>query len=214
MLVDLSHPITAGMPVYPGDPDVSVESALTLEDDGVNVALLQLGTHTGTHLDAPAHVIAGGKTVDQLDLDLLDGPATVLTVPNPGSAALAARPIRLVELDWLPEQLTQIVCIATGWDQYFDDGWRTRHPFLDPELAEILWQRGARVLGVDTLNPDPTSEHSVDMPVHEFWLGNDGVIVENLRGLTLLPAQVHMSLLPLNLQGLDGSPVRAVARPI
>ncbi|GAA2041302.1 cyclase family protein [Yaniella flava] len=213
-LLDLSHPLRTGMPVYPCDPQVSTTAALKLEDDGAAVTHLQFGTHSGTHLDAPAHTVPHGRTVDQLDLERLVGAAYVLQVRTEHTAGIAAQVIRHEDVDPLPEELPGIVCIATGWDQYFYEELREQHPFIAPELAHELWQRGARVLGVDTLSPDPTSDEAHQVPVHDFWLGNDGVIVENLRRLTVLPQQVWMSVLPLNVEGLDGSPVRAVARPL
>ena len=211
-LVDLSHPITAGMPVYPGDPEVAVEPALSLAEDGAQVSKVTLGTHTGTHLDAPAHVVADGRTVDQLALDLLHGPAYVVQIRTTDLQALRGRPLGLEDLAALPERLPAIVCVATGWDQYFHDPAREDHPYLSIEVVHTLWQKGARVLGVDTLSPDATAQDTTDNPVHEFWLGHDGIIVENLTGLTKLPAHVQMSILPLSLAGLDGSPVRAVAQ--
>lgn len=210
-LIDLSHPISHGMRVYPGDPAVAITPAATLAADGANVSLLHLGSHTGTHLDAPSHMVPGGRTVDHLDLNLLQGTAHVLRARTTDAAALRDKAIGVHELAPLPDQLPHIVCIATGWDQYFHDPSYEQHPHLTLELARTLWQKGARVLGVDTLSPDPTSPTASSTPVHEFWLGNDGVIVENLTGLIHLPARVHMALYPLPLAGLDGSPVRAIA---
>ena len=207
-IFDLSHSISTGMPVYPGDPRVAIHPALSIETDGTNVAHLRLGTHTGTHLDAPSHTVAGGRTVDQLELELLHVPACILALRE---EPLAVQSIDIQDIESLPNKLPTIVCIAMGWDQYFHTPQRERHPFISLDLAEALWQRGARVLGVDTLSPDPTSSTSHEFPVHDFWLGNDGVVVENLRNLTVLPGRVHMSILPLRLTGLDGSPVRAIA---
>ena len=62
-LVDLSHPIRDGMPVYPGDPEVSIGPALTVDADGVDVARIRMGSHTGTHIDAPSHTVRGGRTM-------------------------------------------------------------------------------------------------------------------------------------------------------
>lgn len=210
-LFDLSHPIETGMPVYPGDPHVSIDAVSTVSTDGANVSSLRLGSHTGTHLDAPSHVVDGGRTVDQLHLELLHGPAHILQADHQQRTMLKSQALQLADFEPLPAQLPYIVCIATGWDQHFHTPLREQHPYLSIELAQALWKRGARVLGIDTLSPDPTAVQPQTFPVHEFWLGQDGIIVENLRGLVQLPFQVNMSLLPLNIRGVDGSPVRAVA---
>ena len=207
-LFDLSHPLTPGMPVYPADPEVSFTPDLTIAPDGVAVTAIAMGTHTGTHLDAPAHIDPDGLTVEQLELELLHGPAHIVQLLHPPQPAA---PIRLKDLNHLPDQLPKIVCVATGWDRYFHDPMSQQHPYLDPALVKLCWQRGARVLGIDTWSPDPSSPTSGDLAVHHFWLGNGGIIVENLRNLTALPDQVQMSLLPLPLTGCDGAPVRAIA---
>ncbi|MBL3699640.1 cyclase family protein [Leucobacter luti] len=218
-LIDLSQPIHDGMPVYPGDPAVSARPALTIARDGVAVAELALGSHTGTHLDAPAHVIPGGRTVDQVPLDWLVGPAVILRALGAGPATrIDAAAIE----GEIPPVLPTIVCVETGWDRHYGQPAMLRHPFLCSGLAKVLWQRGARVLGVDTLSPDPTEllepraagapgEGSV-LPVHRFWLGGGGAIVENLRGLHRLDREPELSLLPIAVAGGDGAPVRAVAR--
>ncbi|MFC5338961.1 cyclase family protein [Leucobacter denitrificans] len=204
--VDLSHPIATGMPVYPGDPEVAIEHALTIDTDGVAVDQLSLGSHSGTHLDAPSHSIVGGRTVDELSLEQLWGRARVLRASvDPGSE------IGVADLE-IPDRLPGIVVVSTGWDAYFGTSAAIEHPNISLDLAKLLWSRGARVLGVDTLSPDATGSEVLDMPVHEFWLGNDGVIVENLRGLGAIPDEVEVSMLPLRLAGVDGSPVRVVAR--
>lgn len=206
--IDLSHPVTTGMPVYPGDPQVSIKRGLTIATDGVAVDVLELGSHSGTHLDAPSHSIAGGRTVDQIPLEMLWGDARILRVRAVRGAEIGVGDISV------PDSLPRIVCVATGWDKHFGAPSATEHAYISSELAELLWERGARVLGVDMLSPDPTSKPSLGMPVHEFWLGNDGVIVENLIGLEQVPDIVELSLLPIRLAGVDGSPVRAVARVV
>lgn len=223
-LIDLSHPLESGMPVYPGDPEVSLSPALRIADDDVAVSRLDLGSHAGTHLDAPAHVVGGGATVDQLPLEWLFGRATVLQCPQTEARLLRVDDVGAL-IDAPPSggtrpRLPFIVCLATGWDQRFGTASMVEHPAVSLGLAQYLWARGARVLALDTLSPDPTSgQHETEgatsssaMPVHEFWLGNGGVIVENLLGLTRLPGVVELSLLPLRIRGGDGSPVRAVAR--
>lgn len=208
--VDLSHSVRSGMPVYPGDPEVTFRTALSIPADGVAVERLEMGSHTGTHLDAPAHSIVGGRTADEIALELLWGEACVVRI----AAARAGTMITAADAPDLPARLPRIVCIATGWDAHFGAPEGLTHPYLNRGFAELLWERGARVLCVDMLSPDATESESkpAGMPVHEFWLGNDGVIVENLRGLAEVPDQIELSVLPLRLDGIDGSPVRAVAR--
>ncbi|WP_309065560.1 cyclase family protein [Microbacterium sp.] len=208
-LRDLSHPIRDGMMVYPGDPAVSVGPALTLAADGVAVARIGMGSHTGTHVDAPAHTVPGGRTMADVHLDELVGDAVVLRVPT----AAEGRPYGWDELvceGGVPPELPPIVIIDTGWARWFGGERALRHPFLRPDAVRELMRRGMRVLGVDTLSPDPTDAASVDFPVHEVVLGGDGLIVENLRGLEDLPPRVRVGFFPLRLDG-DGAPVRAVA---
>ena len=207
---DLSHPIASGMQVYPGDPGVHLEPALELERDGAAVTRLELGSHTGTHVDAPAHTVAGGRTMADVSLDELVGDALVLRVPGLSDGATYG----LDELGSdgaLPERVPPIVVIDTGWARHFGTTRALRHPALDPDAARSLVARGMRVLGVDTLSPDPTdAAGTTDFPVHEVVLGGDGLIVENLTGLDGMPSHARIGFFPLRL-GVDGAPVRAVA---
>ncbi|WP_237739258.1 cyclase family protein [Microbacterium yannicii] len=209
MLRDLSHPIRDGMMVYPGDPGVSIGSALSLQSDGVAVARLDMGSHTGTHVDAPAHTVPGGRTMSDVSLDELVGDAIVLRVP--GAAVNARYEWGDFDVDGgIPESLPAIVIIDTGWAQWFGDERALRHPSLDADAARELLRRGMRVLAVDTLSPDPTDRSNGAFPVHEVVLGGDGLIVENVCGLEGLPTRVRVGFFPLRLEG-DGAPVRGVA---
>ncbi|MFE7846551.1 cyclase family protein [Microbacterium sp. NPDC057407] len=210
-LIDLSHRIEDGMPVYPGDPAVHIRHALALASDGVAVDELQFGTHTGTHVDAPSHTVAGGRTMADVRLDELVGEALVIHVGGLGGREVC---------DWhrlddaaggLPESVPPIVLVNSGWARWFpDDERRARHPSLAADAARELVARGMHVLGVDMLSPDPTGADDDAFPVHEAVLGADGLIVENLRGLEQLPHRIRVGFFPLRLGG-DGSPVRAVA---
>lgn len=220
-LVDLSHPITAGMQVYPGDPMVGITPALTLESDGVAVAHLSLGSHTGTHMDAPRHVVAGSAAIDEIPLEWCVGEALVLRVALPDAHAEFSTAITEADLSCpVPRSVPRIVVIDTGWGVHFGTERAAEHPWLAPEMAERLWAAGARVLGVDTLSPDappsaapPTlGRTQSNLPVHELWLGRGGVIVENLTNLSEIPEDCELMIVPLRLAGVDGSPVRAIAR--
>lgn len=208
-LVDLSHPVEHAMPVYPGDPPVAIGPALSLEADGVAVTALHLGSHTGTHVDAPSHTVAGGRTMADVRLDELHGDAIVLRVRDAREAEVLGWP-RLDPDGELPESLPPIVLVDTGWEHHFADERRTRHPAIAAEAAGELLRRGMRVLAVDTLSPDLTEPASAAFPVHEVVLGGDALIVENVRGLDQVPDRVRVGFFPLRLAG-DGAPVRGVA---
>ena len=206
---ELSHRITSGMQVYPGDPGVEIGSALEVARDGVDVAQLHLGSHTGTHLDAPSHTVPGGRTTGRIGLDELVGESLVVhldgLVPRQlyGLAELAS-----ALAGGLPERVPPIVVVDTGWASRFGTDAAHEHPALDPDAAAELLRRGMRVLAVDTLSPDPTGGDG--FPVHDVVLGGDALIVENLTGLEGLPERVRVGLFPLPIDA-DGAPVRAVA---
>ncbi len=201
--IDLTHTLRPGTE-YPGDPPITIEPALTLAADGAAVAALHLSTHSGTHVDAPCHTVSGGRTMDEVSVDELIGTAAVVHVGGEEAGTIG-----VADLGDLPARLPSIVLVATGWDRWFGMERYRRHPALSPEAAEWLWERGMRVLGVDCYSPDPID--SEDFPVHRVVLGRDGLIVENLRGLTALPAECEVGIHPIKVGPFDGAPVRALA---
>lgn len=224
-MIDLSHPIRTGMTVYPGDPGVRCARSLTIAADGAAVLALSMGSHTGTHVDAPSHTVEGGRSINEVTLGELTGDALVLHLAD------RVGPGTRIDLAMLAPELEhfvavpRIVLLHTGWDRHFTTDLAFDHPFLDRDAAEALWQRGMRVLGVDTLSPDRTAaemaggvtgpvlgkeESPAVFPVHDIVLGRDGLIVENLRGLERLDTLARVGFFPLPLTG-DGAPVRAVA---
>ncbi|MCQ1957408.1 cyclase family protein [Arthrobacter sp. zg-Y826] len=216
--IDLSHPVRTGMQVFPGDPSVEFRSAATVAADGFAVAQLHLGSHSGTHLDAPLHTVQGGTAVDAMPLESLMGPARIVSLPEPAANAV----LRWQDVIGQLENLLPgtIVLFSTGWSRHFDTPAYLEHPTFDAEIAEHLVAAGVRLVGVDTLNPDPTpgpaapghAQGETFLPFHDVFLGSGGGIVENLTNLGAVPwADPWFSALPLRLEGLDGSPVRAVA---
>ena len=204
-VVDLSHPLDDRTHAYPGDPAVRLSPARSLERDGYRVQHVQLGSHSGTHVDAPAHVVADGAGVDELPMHLLVGPAVVVDLRDLGPrepvgwARLAAyaRPDRMLVLH-------------TGWDRCWGSARYEDHPYLDAQAARQLVAVGVRTVGIDALSIDETG--GAALPAHGALLGAGGVVVENLTNLAAVdhPEPV-LSVLPLPLRGSDGSPVRAVA---
>ncbi len=208
---DLSQPVHTGMMVYPGDPAVEVSPALTLDRDGVAVAAVRLGSHTGTHLDAPAHTVSGGRTTGSVGLDELTGDALVVHLPQlPPRSAFGLDAIDGALEHGLPDRLPGIVILHTGWSRHFSAPTATEHPVLQAAAASELIRRGMHVLAVDILSPDRTEPGSTEFPVHAAVLGSDRLIVENLTNLAGLPQTVQVAFYPLAIDA-DGAPVRAVA---
>ncbi|MDP9842658.1 cyclase family protein [Streptosporangium lutulentum] len=210
-LIDLSVPIVTGMPVYPGDPEVTVGPALTAAADGVNVLSLHLGSQSGTHVDAPYHIDDALPTLDDLPLDRFTGPATVID-----ACGLPPRSPLGPELFEAGARPGTIVLVATGWAAHWGTDAYLAHPYLTEEAATLLVEAGVRTVGIDALSVDPTPGD--DFPAHRVLCGAHAVIAENLTNLSLLlDAQadgrsVEVSLFPLRLPAADGAPVRAVAR--
>ncbi|WP_330182807.1 cyclase family protein [Nocardia sp. NBC_01503] len=210
-IIDLSVPLRTGMPVYPGDPEVNIHTALTVAADGVNVLHVDMGSQTGTHVDAPFHIDDALPTLDALPLERFVGPAVVID-------ARGLEPRTAIGREYFEEKVQPglIVFIATGWSRHWGTPDYLAHPYLDPEAAAYLVEAGIRTVGIDTLSVDPTPAQ--DIPSHRILCGAHTVIAENLTALDEVLAEqrlgrrVEASLLPLNLPGADGAPVRAIAR--
>ncbi len=204
-IYDITRPISSGMPVYPGDPEVAVRVWLaTARGDPVNVAVLTLGSHTGTHVDAPRHLRDDGLGLDRLPLDLLIGPAIVADV---GAArridAAILRQTPALDLGAPPRLLLRAGRAASG-----PGG--PEHPSLTEDAARLLLETDIRLLGVEAVSVDPPS--ALDLPVHRLLLGAGVILVENLD-LSAVPAgEYELLCLPLAIRDGDGAPARAVLR--
>jgi len=208
MYRDLSHPIETGMQTFPGDPDVSVEAVATAAADGYRVSELRLGTHSGTHIDAPSHVGLEGS-IDGFGIDRFVFDARVVDC----TASDAREPIGPSALP--DDDGGEMVVLETGWDAFWGTDRYRDHPYLSPDAADRCVEAGWSV-GLDTLNPDPTPSQNATpdepegVPAHRRLLGNDLFIVENLRNLEGL-GRCRLFAVPLSIVEGDGSPVRAFA---
>lgn len=207
-LVDLTLPLKRGMPVYPGDPPVEMSEALTIAEHGASVHALSLGTHAGTHVDAPSHMIEGATGIDVLSvLDACIGNAYVLDCCE----YISGGEIGADVLDCLHalKRPCQRALLATGWsDRFGEPDYYEAYPGISPALADGLVEFGVRLVGVET--PSLHTELGRDVHLRLFEAGI--VVVESLANLCDLAGQrVWFSAPPLRLCGLDGSPVRACA---
>jgi arylformamidase len=196
VIIDISMPITSETPVWPGDPPVLIEPVARIAaGDPADVSRLTLGTHTGTHVDPPAHFLPGGVTVDALPLDVLVGPAVVADVAVPG-------PVDAGVLDALavPTGTTRLL-LRTG----------RAAGAVTADGARWLVERGVHLVGADTLSIEPATDHPEERyPVHRILLGAGVIIVEGLDLSAVAPGPYELVCLPLRIAGGDGAPARVV----
>ncbi|MFC7230223.1 cyclase family protein [Saliphagus sp. GCM10025308] len=186
---DLSYPLETGMPVYPGSPPVAVEPATTVADDGYATTDLSFDSHTGTHVDAPAHMRADGTTLDHFDVERFRFRAVLadcrpLEPREPiGAGDLERTVAESMNVDGDPDLL---IC-RTGWETHWGIDRAFDHPYLTASAADWLVERKLD-LGIDAMNVDPTpgSDPAPDepdgYPFHRTMFADDRVLLENLRG--------------------------------
>lgn len=207
MLIDLTHTLKNGMPVYPGSRAFRAESDSRIETDGFAELGLELCTHTGTHMDAPSHILPGTTSLDQFSVDAFAGSALVLDCSQQPSITLdilnsCADDIRMVKF----------LLMYTGWEQK----WNTpdyfhNFPTLSEPAARLLSRMNLQGIGLDTLSVDKvTDDH---LPNHHILLGQNILIIENLTNLhKLLGNRFEFQCFPLKIDNSDAAPVRAMAR--
>ena len=215
-VLDLTHPIRPGMPAYPGDPAPTFGDFAEFDPDGYRVREVTMISHTGTHLDAPAHMVPGAATLDAFPVSRFIGPACLLDVTDlsPGEAIgperLSAFGEALSRADYL--------LVRTGWAaKWGSPGYFEEIPVFNAAAAERLAglaeANGGRLRGVglDVCSVDPVGAEA--FPIHLALLGAGLVIIENLADLSALPADgFAFHCPPLPLTDADGAPCRAWAR--
>ncbi len=209
--IDLSLPIKTGMPVYPGDPPVFIEIVLQRIDSGPQLSNISMGSHSGTHIDAPRHFLTGEAAVDQLPLDRFFATAFVAGLPYSKD-----KPLDLTQMNIEGMQPGDALLLATGWDSradspdYFSDV-----PRFAPGSIEWLLDKNVKMFGVDLPTVIEGHEPHQIASMHVGVLRAGVVLVENLCKLVpLIGKRLEFQALPLRLVGCDGSPVRAIGRVV
>ena len=207
-IIDLSHAVSSHMPVYPGTEPPAITTGCTIEEDGFEEKKISFYSHTGTHMDAPAHMIQESKTLDQFSIDHFYGKAVVINVSTSNKPIIDLEDIAIYEENLKKHEF---LLIHTGWSRYWgNDTYYSGYPVLSVEAVEWLCKYNLKGFGMDVISVDEAK--SENFPVHSSLLKNDIVIVENLKDLDLVPVlSFTFSCFPLKFVEADGSPVRAVA---
>jgi arylformamidase len=205
-LIDVSVLLRPGMPTYPGNQPFEFQPVKRIaEGASSNVSKVLMGTHTGTHVDAPRHFFDDKPGVDALPLDLLIGRARVLDLPVRGGiteAHLASAGLR--------EDLRVLVRTPNSALWNSDQGFHQDFTYLSEGGARYLVEQGVKVVGIDYLSVEQFKKPGA--PAHHVLLGNNVVIIEGLNLSDAEPGQYEMYCLPLRIEGSDGAPARVVLK--
>jgi arylformamidase len=188
---DITRVMEDGMPIYPGDPSFHRE---ILPGVGVTIAALSMGSHCGTHLDAPAHLLPEGTTIDRIDPERFLCSAHVAAVPSPGG---------------ITREMIEQIGFQRGEALLFKSPVHDGVPvFLLPAAAEHLVDRGVGLVGTDMMSVDPPD--APGLPVHRQLLKAGVLILEGLDLRGVSSGCYRLIALPLLIRGGDGAPVRAL----
>lgn len=203
-LYDITIPIASDMPVYPGDPQVSVERVESIEDGAANnLTRLSFGTHTGTHIDAPRHFIEKGTPVDQLSLEILMGRVLVEEISGVSEITreiLARLPLR---------GHTRLIIKTDNSALWSREGFVERYAHLTEAGARYLVEQGLKLVGIDYLSIERFNGTG---NVHRVLLENNVVVLEGLNLHGVPEGEYELICLPLKIKNGDGAPARALLR--
>lgn len=213
-IIDISPPVRAGSPVWPGDSEFELSRKWSIaEGDSVTVGTVTTTTHIGAHIDAPAHVVDGAPPIDGISLDACLGPCLIVDVSDlvdreatphgPAPAhAVAERIQRLATGAVERVLLRHYPALRLSWDPEL--------PGIDPELIRWFAAQGGRLIGLDLASFDPAESKSLE--AHRAGIEGDVVLLEGLDLSAAPVGAAELIALPLSWPGADASPVRAVLR--
>jgi kynurenine formamidase len=200
-IIDLTHTISHGMPVFPGENEPSIVRDILPDDVGYVTHRLETNMHTGTHMDAPYHVKSDSLTIDKFPVELFSGSAVVIDVR--GIYSVKMQP------GWeLIFKNYKIVLFCTGWSsEWGKENYYYNYPEFDIEIAESLVNCGVRIAGFDSPSPDKDP-----FAFHTVFLKDERFLVENLTNLDKLTGKENIEFMafPLKIEA-EASLIRAVA---
>lgn len=213
-VVDLSHVIREGCahpPTQPG-PELAVLRWAGKDGAAATLSQMKITTHTGTHIDSPAHILPDGATMDAYPIEFFSGHAVCAWVD-----AEPRQPIEAEQLASATGGLLEpgdMLFVGTGWSEHFYDDHYYQHPYLSEAAARWIVDAGVRIFGSDTLTPDEPSvsrAHDFHHPVHRILLGAGIPIIENAARLDQVAGRrFEVLVAPLKVDAPDGAPCRIV----
>jgi len=209
-VIDLTHFISEDMPVYPGTEGPKLTPANTYEKDGFKETLMAMYTHTGTHMDPPAHLFAGRTTLDQFPVDQFIGRALVIdcTALKDGERV----PLELITRYGCKADEAEFLLFRFGWDKHWGTpAYFGNYPCLSDEAVDYIIHTRKKGVGLDVIGIDPIDD--IHLTIHrKLFAANEIVVIENLMNLEQVGDDLFWFMaLPLKHVDADGSPIRAIA---
>ncbi|WP_415929334.1 cyclase family protein [Zhenpiania hominis] len=189
-------------------PVVALKRMGRIEDVGFNTSSILLGSHTGTHIDAPLHFFADGTPIDKIDLNLCCGPVTTVDFRRFGPGS------RVEPKDVSGLKVSSRMLFVFGWDQYYDSPqYQKDWPYFSLEAVQYLYDKGMRLMVMDTISPDCAAKGGPeDFQIHKTFFPKGVTFIELIVNTKVIDFSIDYQLfaLPLKLQDLDGSPCRVI----
>ena len=210
-ILDLTLTISNKIPTFPGSPQPNFIPWEKIKDDGYNLELLFLSSHTGTHLDAPYHFLEKGSKIHEISLKKLVSNAVLIKSRKKRNGAITKTDIQKFEKKHGKIESFSSVVFWTGWQRNLQkDNYFTKNPGLSASAANYLASKKVSLVGIDSPSIDLGTDSKFS--VHQIFAKKGMLIVENLANLEKIKSsKLHLVVLPLKLKNATGSPVRAIA---
>ncbi|GFZ31412.1 cyclase [Clostridium zeae] len=209
-VIDLTHTISEKMPVYPGTEEPKLEMVNTYDKNGFKETLLTMFSHTGTHMDAPAHIFDKKTTLDSFPVEQFVGKALVIDC----SDLKTGEKITIKYIEGVKEKAdeAEFILFRTGWEELWDtDAYFGEYPYITEEVADYLIQSKKKGVGLDVIGIDPIADENLTLH-KKLFAETEIVVIENLNNLKKVGNDLFtLCALPLKYENADGAPIRAIA---
>ena len=208
-IIDLTHTVTNDMTIFPGgeQPDNHVISTVAV--NGWKETRLHINSHNGTHMDAPAHVLEDGTTLDKIDVVNFVGMAALVDCTSVGEGEEIG--LELIEKNKDIIDNAEFIIFKTNWSKYWNsDKYLGEYPIISDEVVDFIISSKKKGIAFDTISVDPIN--SSTLPKHHKILSNNILVFENLTNLDAVDNNIFVfCALPLKFENADGAPIRAIA---